>query len=86
MRPTAVKVMDQGLWQFSRHPNYFGEIVLWLGYGLIGLAFGGWWALPSVALMIFLILRVSGVTSARPARMIESRPGYRDYAEAHQRT
>jgi steroid 5-alpha reductase family enzyme len=74
------RVMDQGLWQFSRHPNYFGEIVLWLGYGLIGLAFGGWWALPSVALMIFLILRVSGV-SLLDRRMIESRPGYRDYAE-----
>ena len=74
------RVMDQGLWHFSRHPNYFGEIVLWLGYGLIGLAFGGWWALPSVALMIFLILRVSGV-SLLDRRMTESRPGYREYAE-----
>ena len=74
------RVMDQGLWHFSRHPNYFGEIVLWVGYGLIGLAFGGWWALPGVALMIFLILRVSGV-SLLDRRMTESRPGYREYAE-----
>jgi steroid 5-alpha reductase family enzyme len=73
-------VMDRGLWRFSRHPNYFGEIVLWLGYGLIGIAFGGWWALPSVALMIFLILRVSGVTLL-DRRMSETRPGYREYAE-----
>jgi len=74
------QVMDRGLWRYSRHPNYFGEIVLWLGYGLIGLAFGGWWALPSVALMIFLILRVSGV-SLLDRRLSESRPGYREYAE-----
>jgi steroid 5-alpha reductase family enzyme len=73
------QVMDRGLWRYSRHPNYFGEIVLWLGYGLIGLAFGGWWALPSVALMIFLILRVSGVTLL-DRHMSESRPGYREYA------
>jgi steroid 5-alpha reductase family enzyme len=73
------QVMDRGLWRYSRHPNYFGEIVLWLGYGLIGLAFGGWWALPSVALIIFLILRVSGVTLL-DRHMSESRPGYREYA------
>ncbi|MBS0003136.1 MAG: DUF1295 domain-containing protein [Thioalkalivibrio sp.] len=74
------QVMDRGLWRFSRHPNYFGEIVLWLGFGLVGLAFGGWWALPSVALMIFLILRVSGVTLL-DRRMTEARPGYREYAQ-----
>ena len=74
------KVMDRGLWSFSRHPNYFGEIVLWLGYGLIALAFGGWWALPSVALMIFLILRVSGVTLL-DQHLSGSRPGYREYAK-----
>lgn len=73
-------VLDRGLWRYSRHPNYFGEIVLWVGFGLIALAFGGWWALPSVALMIFLILRVSGV-SLLDRRMLESRPGYREYVE-----
>jgi steroid 5-alpha reductase family enzyme len=74
------KVMDQGLWQYSRHPNYFGEVVVWLGFGVIALAFGGWWTLASVALMIFLILRVSGV-SLLDRRLSESRPGYREYAE-----
>ncbi len=73
------RVMDRGLWHFSRHPNYFGEIVVWIGYGVIALAFGAWWAVPSVALMIFLILRVSGVTLL-DRRLSGSRPGYREYA------
>ena len=38
------KVMDQGLWGYSRHPNYFGNAVLWLGIGMVGLSSGGpWW-------------------------------------------
>lgn len=74
------RVMDSGLWGLSRHPNYFGEIVLWIGYGLIALAFGAWWALPSVALMIFLIVRVSGV-ALLDRHLTETRPGYREYTE-----
>nr|WP_038051101.1 DUF1295 domain-containing protein [Thioalkalivibrio sp. ALJ1] len=72
------QVMDRGLWRYSRHPNYFGEIVVWVGFGLLALAAGGWWAVPSAVLMILLILRVSGVTLLE-RRLHESRPGYADY-------
>nr|WP_017940613.1 MULTISPECIES: DUF1295 domain-containing protein [unclassified Thioalkalivibrio] len=72
------QVMDRGLWRYSRHPNYFGEIVVWIGFGLLALAAGGWWAVPSAVLMILLILRVSGVTLLE-RRLHESRPGYADY-------
>ncbi|WP_026340728.1 DUF1295 domain-containing protein [Thioalkalivibrio sp. ALJT] len=72
------QVMDRGLWRYSRHPNYFGEIVVWTGFGLLALAAGGWWALPSAVLMILLILRVSGVTLLE-RRLHDSRPGYADY-------
>jgi len=39
--PKADEVMNQGLWRYSRHPNYFGESCLWWGIALLALAGGG---------------------------------------------
>ncbi len=72
------KVLDSGLWRYSRHPNYFGEILVWLGLFLIAAASGAWWSLFGTALMIFLILRVSGVTLLE-RKLFRSRPEYRSY-------
>jgi steroid 5-alpha reductase family enzyme len=55
------RVMRYGLWRFHRHPNYFGEMVLWWGFGLMALDGGGWWSLPGVLLINWLLSRVSGV-------------------------
>jgi steroid 5-alpha reductase family enzyme len=57
-------VLDQGLWRYSRHPNYFGEACFWWGMGLLALSGGGWAGLLSLLsplLMTFLLLKVSGV-------------------------
>ena len=60
--PKANEVMSQGLWHYSRHPNYFGESCFWWGIALLALAGGGaWWALLSPVLITFLLLKVSGV-------------------------
>ena len=73
------KVMDQGLWQYSRHPNYFGEFCVWWGFYLIALSPGGWWwAISSPFLMTVLLLKVSGV-ALQEKNIAERRPGYRDY-------
>ncbi|MFV8835380.1 DUF1295 domain-containing protein [Aquisalimonas sp.] len=72
------RVMDRGVWRYSRHPNYFGEIVLWWGFFLIAAAAGGWWSVVSAALMTFLLMRVSGVTLLEK-KLNETRPEYRDY-------
>jgi steroid 5-alpha reductase family enzyme len=75
------RVMKQGLWAYSRHPNYFGESLLWWGLFLIALATPyGWWALISPVLITFLLLKVSGVTLLEKD-IVERRPEYREYLE-----
>lgn len=71
------KLLTTGLWKYSRHPNYFGEAVLWWGYYLIVLAAGAGWTIFSPVLMIFLLARVSGV--AMLERTMKSKPGYEQY-------
>jgi len=53
--------MERGLWRYTRHPNYFGDALLWWGLWLIAGATGAWWTAIGPALMTFLLLRVSGV-------------------------
>jgi len=71
-------VLDRGLWRYTRHPNYFGEALLWWGYFLLAAAAGGWWTVVAPLLMTFLLLRVSGV-SLLEADIAERRPEYRLY-------
>jgi steroid 5-alpha reductase family enzyme len=72
------KVMDLGLWRYSRHPNYFGECCVWWGFYLIALSAGAWWCLFSPLLMTTLLLKVSGVALLEET-IGERRPAYRDY-------
>lgn len=74
----AGKVMDQGLWRYSRHPNYFGNFCLWWGLYLIALDAGAWWTLFSPLLMTLLLLKVSGVALLEKD-IAERRPAYRHY-------
>jgi len=72
------RVLDRGLWRYTRHPNYFGDATLWWGVYLIACATpGGWRTILSPALMSFLLVRVSGVALLEKGLM--SRPGYREY-------
>lgn len=75
-------VLDSGLWSYSRHPNYFGETVLWWGFWVCSLdAELGVWTVPSPALMTLLLLRVSGVTLLE-AQLKQQKPGYRAYVDS----
>ena len=55
------KVMDRGVWRYTRHPNYFGEFCVWWGFFLMALPCGGWWSVVSPLVMTGLLLKVSGV-------------------------
>jgi len=72
------KVLDRGLWRYTRHPNYFGEACIWWAFYLFAVAAGAWWTILSPLLMTFLLLRVSGVALLEKD-MGERRPAYRDY-------
>jgi steroid 5-alpha reductase family enzyme len=75
---SAGKVLDRGLWRFSRHPNYFGECCVWWGVYLVALGAGGGWTVFSPLLMTLLLLRVSGVALLEKD-IGERRPAYREY-------
>ena len=54
--------MDQGLWRYTRHPNYFGESLMWWGIFLVALEIPyGWITVVSPVLITFLLVRVSGI-------------------------
>jgi steroid 5-alpha reductase family enzyme len=73
------QVMDQGLWRYSRHPNYFGEFCVWWGFYLLALSAGApLWVLFSPLLISILLMKVSGVPLLEKD-LIDRRPAYREY-------
>lgn len=73
-----LRVLAQGLWRFSRHPNYFGEALLWWGFFAFALAAGSAWSVLSPLLMTYLLLRVTGVVLLEQD-LPKRRPGYGAY-------
>lgn len=74
------KVMAQGLWRYTRHPNYFGEFCIWWGFFVFAVAAGSWWSIISPVLMSILLLKVSGV-SLLEKDITQRRPDYARYRE-----
>lgn len=72
------KVLQTGLWRYSRHPNYFGEILEWWGIGIIALQVSyGWLGLAGPLLLSLLIIFVSGIPPIEKRRSKD--PAYRHY-------
>jgi steroid 5-alpha reductase family enzyme len=73
------KIMTEGLWKYSRHPNYFGESLMWWGVFILALPTRwGWLTVVSPLLITFLLLRVSGVPPLE--KKYEGRADFREYA------
>jgi steroid 5-alpha reductase family enzyme len=73
------KVMNRGLWGWSRHPNYFGDFCLWWGFFLMGLGAGApWWTLIGPIVMSALLIHFSGAGLMEDT-ITSRRPGYADY-------
>ena len=75
---SAGRVMDRGLWRYTRHPNYFGDFCVWWGFYAIALAAGAWWSIVGPVIMSVLLLRVSGVALLE-RHIGKRRPGYAEY-------
>ncbi len=72
------KIMQSGLWRYSRHPNYFGEITQWWGIGIIAIGVMPWWVgLIGPLTITFLILYISGVPPGE--KRFEGRSGWSEY-------
>lgn len=77
---SAGKVCRRGLWRYSRHPNYFFEWLVWCAYALIASAAPwGWvsWACP--ALMLYFLLRVTGIPATEEQALRSRGDAYREY-------
>jgi steroid 5-alpha reductase family enzyme len=72
------KVLDRGLWRYTRHPNYFGDFLVWWGIYLVALGQSTWWTVIGPLVMSFLLLRVSGVVLLERS-LQRGKEGYADY-------
>ena len=72
------KVLNSGLWRYTRHPNYFGDSAVWWGYGLLCLSTGSYPMVLGSLLMTLLIIKVSGVALLEKT-IKERKPEYEEY-------
>jgi steroid 5-alpha reductase family enzyme len=73
------KVMDRGLWRYTRHPNYFGDACVWWGLYLVAAETSpGVWSFIGPALLTWTLIRWSGAALLE-RRLLQNRPGYEDY-------
>jgi steroid 5-alpha reductase family enzyme len=74
------RTMRYGLWRYSRHPNYFGQCVTWVGFALVATAAPwGWIAWFAPALITYLVLFVTGVPPAEERSLASRGDDYRRY-------
>lgn len=71
------KVMERGLWRYTRHPNYFGDALLWWGFFCFALP-SGWWTIISPIVMTTLLLKISGVALLEKS-LTKTKPQYEEY-------
>jgi steroid 5-alpha reductase family enzyme len=73
------RVMDRGLWRYTRHPNYFGDTVVWWGLFAFALTTPAHaWTIVGPLVMTYLLTRLSGVPLLE-RKLVRTRPAYADY-------
>jgi len=76
------KLCDAGLWNYSRHPNYFFESLIWIAYAVFALGSPwGWIGLLSPVLILYFLLKVTGIPSTEAQALRTKGDAYRRYQE-----
>jgi len=77
---TSGQVCRDGLWRYSRHPNYFFEWIHWWAYVLLAVGAPlGWLALGGPLVMLYFLLKVTGIPPTEARALISRGDAYRDY-------
>ena len=72
------EVLSSGLWRYTRHPNYFGDFLVWWGHFLVAAAAGGGWTIYAPLVMSAFLMRFSGVGPLEKD-LSSTKPKYEDY-------
>jgi len=72
------KVLNTGLWKYTRHPNYFGDASVWWGFGFFSIASGSYIPAIGSIIMTLLIIKVSGVALLEKS-LKDRKPEYAEY-------
>ena len=76
----SAAVCRKGLWRYSRHPNYFFEAIIWIGFYIYACGSDwGWLAIYAPAIIIYLLLRVTGIPPTEAAAVLRKGDAYRRY-------
>ena len=76
------RVCDVGLWKYSRHPNYFFELVIWTSFAVYGASFPlGFWAVVPLIIMAILLIFVTGVAPSERQALASKGDLYRAYQQ-----
>ncbi len=73
------KICNVGLWNYSRHPNYFFESLIWWGYFLVMIGSGVYWGIYAPLIILFLLLKVTGVPPSEEQSLKSRGDAYRAY-------
>jgi len=77
-RDNKGKVLDTGFWKYTRHPNYFGDVVIWWSFAIFSVASGNYWHIIGSVFMTLLIIKVSGVYLLEKT-LSDKKPQYKEY-------
>jgi steroid 5-alpha reductase family enzyme len=78
-KPEKGQILNHGLWKYSRHPNYFGNAVIWWAFGFFAIINGQYLTLIGPLIMNWLLLKVSGV-SMLERTLVNTKPKYEEYS------